>query len=117
MVIANSCQFAGHVEVHDHAKISGVCVFNQFVVIGKHAYIAGDSDVNKDVPPFCIAQGKYAVVRAANEIGMERSGVAKPEIESVRRAIRILTKGKVTLEEALVRISEECTPATVYRNW
>ncbi|MCB9073079.1 MAG: acyl-ACP--UDP-N-acetylglucosamine O-acyltransferase [Bdellovibrionaceae bacterium] len=110
VVIANSSQFAGHVEIHDHAKISGVCLFNQFVVVGRHAYITGDSAVNKDVPPFCIAQGKYAVVRAANEIGMERSGIPKEDIENVRRAVRILTKSKLTLDESLQRIDTECKP-------
>ena len=109
VVIANSCQFAGHVIIHDHAKISGVCLFNQFVVVGRYAYITGDSAVNKDVPPFCIAQGKYAVVRAANEVGMQRSGFEKEDIENVRRAIRIITKSKLTLEESLERIAQECT--------
>ena len=108
IVMANSCQLAGHVEIHDHAKISGVCLFNQFVVLGKYCYITGDSAVNKDVPPFCIAQGKYAVVRAANEIGMDRAGFSKEEIENVRRAVRILTKSKLTLEGSLQRIAEEC---------
>lgn len=109
VVIANSCQFAGHVIIQDHAKISGVCLFNQFVVVGRYAYITGDSAVNKDVPPFCIAQGKYAVVRAANEVGMQRSGFEKEDIENVRRAIRIITKSKLTLEQSLERISQECT--------
>lgn len=108
IVMANSCQLAGHVEIHDHAKIGGVCLFNQFVVLGKYCYITGDSAVNKDIPPFCIAQGKYAVVRAANEIGMDRSGFSKAEIENVRRAVRILTKSKLTLEGSLQRIAEEC---------
>lgn len=108
VVIANSCQFAGHVTVGDHAKIGGACMFNQFVVLGKHCYIAGDSAVNKDVPPYCIAQGKYAIVRTANEIGMERSGYDKLAVENLRRAVRILTKSKLTLEEALKRIEEEC---------
>ncbi len=108
IVMANSCQLAGHVEIHDHAKISGVCLFNQFVVLGKYCYITGDSAVNKDVPPFCIAQGKYAVVRAANEIGMDRAGFSKVEIENIRRAVRIITKSKLTLEGSLQRISEEC---------
>ncbi len=108
IVMANSCQLGGHVEIHDHAKISGACLFNQFVVLGKYCYITGDSAVNKDVPPFCIAQGKYAVVRAANEIGMDRAGFAKEEIENIRRAVRILTKSKLTIEGSLQRISEEC---------
>lgn len=112
VVIANSCQLAGHVTMEDHVKVGGSCLFNQFVVLGKHSYIAGDSDVNKDILPFCIAQGKYAVVRVANEIGMDRAGYDKNEIENLRRAIRILTKSKLVLEEAVVRIQKDCVPVS-----
>jgi glutamyl-tRNA reductase len=65
--------------------------------------------VNKDVLPFAIAQGKYAVMRAANQIGMDRSGFSKEDIGSVRKALRIITKGDhTTIEEALSRVQEEC---------
>ena len=108
VVIANSGQLAGHVELADHVKVGGVCCFNQFTRAGVHSYITGDSTVNKDVLPFSIAQGKYAVMRAANQVWMERSGYSKEDILSVRRAIRIITKGGATVEEALVRIADEC---------
>lgn len=108
VVIANSSQLAGHVIIEDHVKIGGVCAFNQFVRLGKYCYIAGDSAVNKDVLPFAIAQGKYAVMRAANQIGMERAGYEKEEVENVRRALRIFTKGGHTVDEAMQRIESEC---------
>ena len=109
VVIANSCQLAGHIIIEDHVKVSGVCCFNQFVRLGTHAYIAGDSTVNKDVVPYSIAQGKYAVIRATNKIGMERAGVSKEAINEVNKAIRFLTKGSDTIENTLSRIREECT--------
>ena len=114
VVIANSTQLAGHVEMEDHVKVGGVCAFNQFVRLGQYCYIAGDSSVNKDVLPFSIAQGKYAVMRAANQIGMERSGFQKEAIGEVRRALRIITKGgHTTVEEALSRVEQECKDAAV----
>ncbi len=109
VVIANSTQLAGHVEMEDHVKVGGVCAFNQFVRLGQYSYIAGDSSVNKDVLPFAIAQGKYAVMRAANQIGMDRSGFSKEDIGAVRKALRIITKGDhTTIEEALGRVESEC---------
>ena len=108
VVIANTTQLAGHVIIEDHVKVGGICAFNQFVKVGRHAYIAGDSAVNKDILPFTIAQGKYAVMRATNRIGMERFGLPKDDIESVNRAIRIFTKGAGTVEEAIERIQTEC---------
>ncbi len=111
VVIANSTQLAGHVHMEDFVRVGGVCAFNQFVRLGKYSYIAGDSAVNKDVLPFAIAQGKYAVMRAANQIGMERSGFSKSDIENVRRALRIITKGGHTVDGAIERISKECEPS------
>jgi len=108
VVIANATQLAGHVDIADHVKIGGVCCFNQFVRVGTHAYIAGDSSVNKDVAPFAIAQGKYAVMRAANQVGMDRAGFDKKDIEAVRKAIRIITKGGDTVDGSLERIAKEC---------
>jgi UDP-N-acetylglucosamine acyltransferase len=109
VVIANSTQLAGHVILEDHVKVSGMCGISQFVRVGKYAYIAGDSAVNKDILPYTIAQGKYAVMRATNRIGLERAGFEKEDIESINRAVRIITKGTDTVEESLERISKECT--------
>lgn len=108
VVIANATQLAGHVIMEDFVRVGGVCAFNQFVRLGKHCFIAGDSSVNKDVLPYAIAQGKYAVMRAANQIGLERSGYAKDDIENIRRALRIITKGGATLDQSIVRITDEC---------
>lgn len=109
VVIANTTQLAGHVTMEDHVKVGGICAFNQFVKVGKYAFIAGDSAVNKDILPFTISQGKYAVMRASNRIGMERAGYTKEDIESINRAVRIITKGDDTLEALVTRIRQECS--------
>lgn len=108
VVIANSTQLAGHVIFEDHVKTGGMCGFNQFVRVGAYAFIAGDSAVNKDILPYTISQGKYAVMRACNSIGLERAGFAKDDIDSVNRAVRIVTKGGGTIEESIARIQNEC---------
>lgn len=108
VVIANTTQLAGHVCFEDHVKVGGICAFNQFVKVGTHAYIAGDSAVNKDILPFTIAQGKYAVMRASNRIGMERAGYSKEDVEAINRAVRIITKGGGTVEASVERIRQEC---------
>ena len=112
VVVANSSQFAGHVTVEDHVKIGGVCAFNQFIRIGRHSYVAGGSQVNKDIMPYTIAQGSYAVSRAVNKIGLERSGhYQREEIDSIQRAVRIILKTADTMDEALQMIAQECKPS------
>lgn len=111
IAVANTTNFAGHVTVEDNVHVGGICAFNQFTTIGKYAFIAGDSAVNKDIMPFTIAQGKYAVSRAPNSIGLERAGFSKDEVDNIYKAIRIVTKGGRTIEESLEDILKECAPS------
>lgn len=111
IVVANSSNFAGHVIVEDNVRIGGVCGFTQFTRIGRFSFIAGDSTINKDIIPYSIAQGKYAVPRAANEVGMQRAGFAKEEVDAVYRAIRMITRGSGTVEETLGEIEQKCLPS------
>lgn len=107
VVISNCGQLAGHVVVEDYVNISGACCFNQFISLGRHSYICGDSTVNKDVLPYSIAQGKYAIMRSANKIGLKRAGFSDKEIMVIHKAIRTILKGGLTLNEALEKLISE----------
>lgn len=107
--IANSCQFAGHCEIGSRLTIGGICAFNQHTRVGDYGFIAGYSAVNKDLLPFTISQGNYAVMRATNKVGLERAGV--PEVENIHRAVRFLIRGSSTLAEGIQRIKDECKPS------
>ena len=108
VIIANDSHLGGHTIVEDNVVIGGVCAFNQFTRIGRGAFIAGSSVVNKDIIPFCKAQGNYAFARATNKIGMARKGISKEEIQNIHKAIRILTMSVDTVEQCLERIQREC---------
>jgi UDP-N-acetylglucosamine acyltransferase len=107
-VLANQVQLAGHVIIEDKITIGALSAVNQFVRIGKNAFLAGASMINKDILPFTIGQGNYCVVRATNKIGLERAGFSEGAITNINRAVRILTKGSATVDEALSRIGDEC---------
>lgn len=111
IAVANTTNFAGHVTVEDNVRVGGVCNFNQFITLGKFSFIAGDSAVNKDIMPFTIAQGKYAVSRAPNSIALERAGMSPEEVDNIYKAIRIVTKGGRTIEQALEDIQKDCKPS------
>lgn len=111
VIVANSTQFAGHVEVGDHARVSGMVGISQFVRIGRYAYIGGAASVNKDVPPYSVAEGHFARMRAANKIGITRAGFSKEDVDSIYKAVRFLIMGDRTVDEALVKIKNECKPS------
>ncbi len=109
VVIANDSHLGGHTEIEDGVVIGGVCAFNQFTKVGRNAFIAGSSVVNKDILPFSKAQGNYAVCRATNKVGLSRKGFPPEEVENVHRALRIIIMGTDTMDESIARIKVECT--------
>lgn len=109
VIMANNSHLGGHCEIEDGVVIGGVCAFNQFTKVGKNAFVAANSVVNKDILPFSRAQGSWALVRATNKVGLLRKGIAKDEVQNIHKALRILIMGKGTVDEALARIQSECS--------
>ncbi len=75
IVLSNSVQVAGHVKIDDKAIIGGCLGIHQFVNIGYLAMIGGMTRVDRDVPPFCLAEGHPGRLRGLNRIGIKRSGL------------------------------------------
>jgi len=75
IVLSNSVQVAGHVKIEDKAIIGGCLGIHQFVQVGYLAMIGGMTRVDRDVPPFCLAEGHPGRLRGLNRIGIKRSGL------------------------------------------
>jgi len=75
IVLSNSVQVAGHVKIEEKAIIGGCLGIHQFVHIGYLAMIGGMTRVDRDVPPFCLAEGHPGRLRGLNRIGIKRSGL------------------------------------------
>lgn len=113
--IANSANIAGHVEIFDHVKIGGMVGITQFCRLGTHAFVAGVSGINKDLLPYSMAQGTWAIMRGTNKIGMERAGFSKEEILNANKAMRIILKAGLSKEDAIAKIKEECADLSTVR--
>ncbi|MDR1789380.1 MAG: acyl-ACP--UDP-N-acetylglucosamine O-acyltransferase [Opitutaceae bacterium] len=107
IVMSNAVALAGHIVVEDFATIGGLTGAHQFVRIGAYAMVGGMSAVTKDVPPFCIASGNYAVVRSINKIGLERHGFTPAQIERVKHIHRVLFREGLNITQAAERLRSE----------
>jgi UDP-N-acetylglucosamine acyltransferase len=85
-VVANGVQLAGHVEVEDWVTFGGLAGVAQHLKVGQSAFVAAGAMCERDVPPFVIAQGDRARVRALNVVGLERRGVPAQSVVGLRRA-------------------------------
>ena len=74
VILANSVNLAGHVEVFEGAIVGGVTPVHQFVRIGRYSIIGGGCRVPKDVPPYTRAAGHPLRLVGLNTVGLERNG-------------------------------------------
>jgi UDP-N-acetylglucosamine acyltransferase len=110
VILANSVNLAGHVDVADHAIIGGVTPVHQFVKIGAHVIIGGGCRVPKDVVPFVRAAGNPLRVAGLNSVGLLRRGFGEEVREELRKLYRIFFRTNLLVPEALAHIRAECRP-------
>ena len=104
IVLSNSVQVAGHVKVEDKAIIGGCLGIHQFVHIGYLAMIGGMTRVDRDVPPFCLAEGHPGRLRGLNRIGIKRSGLMENkdfDLKILQNTWNLLFKSNNVMSEAL----------------
>jgi len=111
VILGNSVGLAGHVTVEDWADVAPFTGVHQFCRIGRHAFIGPYSVIKQDILPFSLTSNKPEVnVFGANSIGLERRGFAKPSIESLQTAFRLLTRSNLNTSQAIERIRAEVPP-------
>ncbi len=104
IVLSNSVQVAGHVKVEDKAIIGGCLGIHQFVHIGYLAMIGGMTRVDRDIPPFCLAEGHPGRLRGLNRIGIKRSGLMDNkdfDLKVLQSTWNLLFKSDYVMSEAL----------------
>jgi UDP-N-acetylglucosamine acyltransferase len=106
VIMANSVNLAGHVQVDAYAIIGGMTAVHQFVAIGAHSFIGGLSRISKDVPPFVKVAGIPPIPAGINSIGLERRGFTPELVAHAKEAYRLLYRRGLRREEALEKVVE-----------
>jgi UDP-N-acetylglucosamine acyltransferase len=102
---------SGHVTVEDHVVMGGMTGAHQFTRIGKIAMIGGCGKVNRDIPPYMLADGNPVRVLDVNKIGLRRQGMSPNTRTTIRQAYKLLFRSNLNLSQALERIEDELEPS------
>lgn len=103
-VLSNSVGIAGHVELGDWVILSAYAGVHQFCKVGSHAFLANNTAATYDIPPYVTAEGRPAVPRIVNEVGLKRRGFSTQQIRNIRNAFRVLYRSELKLAEATERL-------------
>jgi UDP-N-acetylglucosamine acyltransferase len=105
VVMSNGAVLAGHVVVEDHVVIGGYGGIHQFCRIGAYAMLSATAKLVHDLPPYCLADGTPAEIRALNRIGLERHGFTGAQMERVKALFRILYREGLNRTQALEKLA------------
>lgn len=105
IVMSNGVVLAGHVVVGDHVVMGGYAGVHQFCRIGAHAMLSAMAKLVHDLPPYFLADGTPADVRAINRIGLERNGFTPEQLDRVKQIHRILYRDGLNRTQAIERLA------------
>ncbi len=107
IVIANGCQFGGHVKVEKHATFGGMAAIHHFVTVGEKSFIGGLSRIVHDVPPYLTVEGNPARVRCLNTVGLHRRGFTKDRAQAIKEAYKIIWRSGLTRAAAFQELEKK----------
>lgn len=104
VVMANCATLGGHVQLGDWVIMGGFSGVHQFCKVGAHVFIANNTAVTRDIPPYVMAVGQPAEPHSVNAEGLKRRGFTPEHIRNIKNAYRILYRSDLSLNVALERL-------------
>lgn len=99
-IFANGTQLAGHVTIHNKVFCGGLSAIHQFCVMGDYAMMSAGTIATKDVPPYCLCDGKNTL-RGMNIVAMQRGGLSSKVRDAIKEVYKILfLKSHLSPEDA-----------------
>ncbi len=105
-LISGYCALAGHVQVEDWAILEGFTKIQQFTRVGAHSFLAANSSVRKNVPPFVKAAREPLSYAGVNTVGLVRRNFTPERIAIIEDIYRILYVKGYALPTALKEIKD-----------
>lgn len=108
VTFANNASLAGHVEIGNFVTLGGFAKILQFSLVGDYSFIAGSSDIVKDILPYMLVSGLHGKVKvySLNTIGLERNGFGPEKIKAIKKAYDIIYRQRLVTQEAILALNE-----------
>ncbi|MBK7130586.1 MAG: acyl-ACP--UDP-N-acetylglucosamine O-acyltransferase [Crocinitomicaceae bacterium] len=107
VIIANYSGVAGHCLIEDWAIIEGMCGLQQFTRVGEHSFIAGMTQVRKDVPPYIKVAREPITFAGVNAVGLRRRGASDETVRLIEDIYRNLFILNNSIPSGIAAIEKE----------
>ena len=114
-IIVSYSGLAGETDLDDWVTIGGKSMAHQFTKVGKHAFIAANSKLVKDVPPYVLVGREPVVFEGVNRVGLLRRGFSEEDVNLIKDIYDTLYYKGMNISQALDYI-EANYPASEIRD-
>jgi UDP-N-acetylglucosamine acyltransferase len=90
VTFANGVALGGHVSIGEGANLAGLAAVQQFVRVGRYAFVGGVTGVPDDVIPYGMVWGERARLEGLNLIGLKRKGLSRERIHAIRAGFQFI---------------------------
>ena len=111
IIMSNTVQLAGEVEVDDFAILGGGSLVHQFTHIGGYVMIQGGSKVNKDIPPFIIVAREPIAFCGINSVGLSRHGFSLERVHTIQDVYRQIYNSGLNVSQAVAQVESSIEPS------
>ena len=101
IIMVNYSALSGHVIVDDYTNIGAYAAVYQYCQVGSYAFIARATYITKDVLPYIIVAGHDTSACGINTVGLKRGGFSSNDIDTLRRAYKIIFRKGLTVKQAI----------------
>ena len=89
VIMVNNALLGGYVKVFSGAFISGGTAIHQFTRVGNMAMLSGLSAISKDLPPYCIADGRNGAIKGLNLVALKRANIRGERLDALKQIFKL----------------------------
>ncbi len=104
IVLASYVGLSGHVTMDDNGNVGGMTGLHQDVHVGGFSFVAGQSRLVKDAPPYMVVEGNPCRCQGPNSISLERNGFDKAARKRIKEMYKIMYRSSLNTTQALDEI-------------
>ncbi len=116
VVIANTTQMAGHVEIGDWAVIGGVVKIHQFCKVGAHCMVSADVYLTKDTPPYTMIGSVPPKIFGINKTGLRRRGFSRETIKEIDNFYKTILFSNYNISDGIKKFLDSNNASTEVNN-
>ena len=110
-ILGIDCDLAGECHIHSKAILAGRVIIKENCRVGSWSLIKSGCRTGKDIPPYILAAHNPITYKGIDAFIMRRSGFSEEAIENIALAYRQIYSSGTSLENAVLRIKDVCTPS------